>query len=194
MIDEYYQELSTFGYGNTIAKSISDFKESVKNRHGYYIGRYEARKNSSGSLTEVVTDSVYNSVTQPSAAIAAEDMYGEDKPFTSDLINSYAWDTAIVFEQAFDDRIDKTKPYSMQDSLNSSLSVTGTTTDKICNIYDMASNCWEWTTETYSNSSYPCVGRGGGYGDSRYGYTSGRYYNYTTRAGSDYSFRPVLYV
>ena len=30
-------------------------------------------------------------------------------------------------------------------------------------ILDMAGNCWEWTTETYSDSSIPCVGRGGVY-------------------------------
>ena len=190
--DEDCQELSTSSYGNTTAKSISDFKESVKNRHGYYIGRYEARKNSSGSLTEVVTDNVYNYVTQPSAAIAAEDMYGKDKPFTSDLINSYAWDTAIVFEQAFDDRSDKTTPYSIQTSFNGELEEKGTTTDKICNIYDMASNCFEWTTETGSDSYAPYVSRGGYYSITKH-FASGRQ-SVSNTTGYDLSFRPVLYV
>lgn len=33
-----------FNYGNTIAKDIEGFKESVSQNGGYYIGRYEARK------------------------------------------------------------------------------------------------------------------------------------------------------
>ena len=200
-INSNCQELSTSSYGNATAKNISKFKESVENRNGYYIGRYEARTATARSaktnpltpMTSKGTDYVYNYVTQLQAAERCETMYGEDKPFTSDLINSYAWDTAIVFEQAFDDRTDKTKPYSRQDSLNTgSLAETGTTIDKICNIYDMASNCLEWTTESY-DSSQPCVGRGGNRTSSNY-YTSARYPNKTSNANSDYSFRPVLYV
>ena len=32
--------------------------------------------------------------------------------------------------------------------------------DKQCNIFDMAGNCRDWTTETCSNSDNPCVYRG----------------------------------
>ena len=95
-------------------------------------------------------------------------MYAENSNFTSDLVNSYAWDTAITFLQTFDNRAEeaKTKPYSRQNSLNSSFAEKGTnqleTKDIICNIYDMASNMFEWSTETYSSTSNPCVIRGGG--------------------------------
>ena len=41
----------------------------------------------------------------------------------------------------------------------------GTSTDNPCNIYDMASNYWELTTETSSNFDLPCVYRGGYYND-----------------------------
>ncbi len=43
-----------------------------------------------------------------------------DSNFESDLMNSYAWDTAIVFLQKFDNRANKAslKPYSRQNSLN----------------------------------------------------------------------------
>lgn len=157
-------------YGNAIAKDIEGFKTSVEHKHGYYIGRYEARTatartTNTDALTSVTlkgTDYVYNYVTQLQASERCGIMYGEDKPFTSDLINSYAWDTAIIFEQTFDDRSDKTTPYSKQTSLNSSLARTGTTTDKICNIYDMASNVAEWSTET-SLSDTLYVNRGGNY-------------------------------
>ena len=117
--------------------------------------------------------------------------------FESDLINSYAWDTAIVFLQECDDREDKAKPYSIQTSLNSSLAEKGTngteTEDVICNVYDMASNCYEWSTETSSSAGNPCVVRGGYYSDSS-NYTSRRGISYTTSSSSIYSFRPLLYL
>ena len=128
-----------------------------------------------------------------------------DSNFESDLMNSYALDTAIVFLQKFDNRANKTslKPYSQQNSLNTSsdgLASQGTNNlsdtskqDVICNVYDMASNCLEWTTETYSNSHYPCTNRGGRYRDSYY-YTSFRNYNSTSGSNDDISFRSLLYM
>ena len=125
--------------------------------------------------------------------------------FESDLMNSYAWDTAIVFLQAFDDRKKevKTKPnYSQQNSLNTKsdeIENTGTNNladneqDEICNIWDMASNCNEWTTESKNLSSNPCVSRGGcyNYGDC---YASTRFNLYLFGAYGDNSFRPLLIV
>ena len=121
-----------------------------------------------------------------------------DSNFESDLMNSYAWDTAITFLQKFDNRENKTettKPYSRQDSINQeSLAEKGTnklsTQDKICNIYDMASNVYEYTTETSSYANNPCVFRGGYW---YYGYASHRYSN----PGGSYdgfAFRPLLYL
>ena len=208
VIDTYYQELATSDKGNTVAKDIEVFKTSATKNKGYYIGRYEARSvtprtASSNALAQVTVkpnDYVYNYVTQPQAANLARNMYGEDKKFTSDLINSYAWDTAIVFLQTFDNRTDKTKPYSRQNSLNTSLAPQGTNhltdlakQDKICNIWDMASNDFEWSTETRSRSGTPCVDRGGSYNDSNY-YTSRRTGNSTSIAGDYDGFRPALYL
>ena len=175
--------------GKSIAKNITNFKNSVKANGGYYIGRYEARKNTtSGKLTEVNSDSVWNSITQPDAATQARNMYDEQQPFTSDLMNSYAWDTAITFIQKCTDKTN----YANQTSLNTSLSQTGTTNDNPCNIFDMASNVLEWTTETSSNSYGPCVLRGGRY-DYSGGYTSHRNYD-NTFGGSFIGFRPLLYL
>ena len=187
-------------YGNTIAKDIEDFKNKVNNTtHGYYIGRYEARKNET-QLTEKSNDTVYNKITQPEAATLSRGMY-TDSNFKSDLMNSYAWDTAIIFLQKFDNRADKTNLYSMQNSLNTgSLANQGTNNlsdaskqDVICNVYDMASNCYELTTETYSDSSGPCTDRGGSYYYSG-NYTSHRGYNSISFSRDDLSFRSILYM
>ena len=145
-------------YGNTISENINAFKTSVATNGGFYIGRYEARKSSSGKLTTVKTDSVWNSITQPNAATNSKNMYSTG--VTSELMNSYAWDTATLFLQTFGTQSEK--KYSRQNSLNTgSLELKGTNNDKQCNVYDMASNVYEWTTETCSESNFPCTNRGG---------------------------------
>lgn len=161
VVETYYSE--TASWGNTVAKSITNFKNSVTTNGGYYIGRYEARKNASGIITEVGTDTIWNNIIQPTAATKAQNMYDSTHPFTSDLMNSYAWDTATLFLQS----CGTNNKYSRQTTLNYSLASTGTnnqtTKDIQCNVYDMASNVLEWTTETSSWYSYPCVYRGGDY-------------------------------
>ena len=189
--------------GKSFAKNITNFKNSVKENRGYYIGRYEARtttaRNDEGNaltqITEKGTDQVYNYVTQKQAAEQAQGMYTSNN-FTSDLMNSYAWDTAITFIQKCTDKTN----YANQTSLNSSLLQTGTNTltetnkiDKQCNVYDMASNVAEWTTETSNYYFDPCVSRGGIYGDSNY-YTSFRIINDTSYSSYYVGFRPLLYV
>ena len=190
--------------GKSIAKNITNFKNSVKANGGYYIGRYEARtttaRTASGNaltqITEKGTDQVYNYVTQKQAAEQAQGMYTSNN-FTSDLMNSYAWDTATLFLQ----NCGTNKKYSVQTSLNRSLLQTGTNAlsetkkiDKQCNVYDMASNVGEWTTETStSDSFYPCVGRGGDYDDIS-DITSNRNDNRTSNSSNSKGFRPLLYL
>ena len=190
-------------YDNTPAKDIEEFKTSVEENGGYYLGRYEARTATKRTaktdpLTQITTkpdEYVYNWVTQLQAAEQSQNMYTSEY-FESDLVNSYAWDTAIVFLQECDDRVDKATPYSRQNSLNTgSLAEKGTngtgTEDVICNVYDMASNCYEWSTET--GSAVPCVFRGGHYYYSNL-YTSIRGSGNTSLSDSSTSFRPLLYL
>ena len=206
----YYftEELENSQTDNSHAKNIVNFKSKAESSYGYYIGRYEARtaterKTKDDNLTPITTkpnDYVYNYVKQSQAATLSRGMY-TNTAFESDLVNSYAWDTATVFLQTIDNRItDKTKKYSRQTSLNSSLANQGTNNltetskqDKICNVYDMASNCWEWSTETYSNSKNPCTIRGGSYYDI-VKYTSNRNSSLTVNSNGDNSFRPLLYL
>ena len=211
--------------GNAIAKDIEKFKTSANSNHGYYIGRYEAgvvdynssvstsNSNNETNWTGYTGDNiklvckkeqqVWNYVTQNKASELSRDMYKSEAKVTSDLINSYAWDTAIVFIQKCGTE-SNSSTYSKTDGESSrsesAPQTTGTNilkvtskVDKQCNIFDMAGNCWEWTTETHSDSSYPCVSRGGRYYDS-YVYTSSRSFNVTSNAYSYNSFRPLLYL
>lgn len=182
-----YTETST-GNGNTVAIDIDGFIDSVRNNGGYYIARFEASQNTTTNKAESKYDkTVWTDITQPNAANACQDLYAG---VNSDLMNSYAWDTAILFIQK-----NGQSNYSKQDgnSINSSKQTTGLSGDKQLNIYDMAENCYEWSTETSSLFGFPCVRRGGTYSTSDY-YTSGRYGADTTSEYPDGAFRSILYL
>ena len=224
-INSDYQELATSNYGNATAKDIEKFKTSANSNHGYYIGRYEAgvvdynssvsTSNSNNKIdwTGYTGDNiklvckkeqqVWNYVTQNKASELSRNMYGSGAKVTSDLINSYAWDTAIVFiQKCGTESNSSTYSYTVGESSRSTSApqTTGTNIlkatnkiDKQCNIFDMAGNCFEWTTETCSVSSHPCVSRGGVYNNS-IRCTSNRYTYDTSCANSLFSFRPLLYL
>ena len=212
-------------YKNAIAKDIEKFKTSANSNHGYYIGRYEAgvvdynssvstsNSNNETNWTGYTGDNiklvckkeqqVWNYVTQNKASELSRDMYGSEAKVTSDLINSYAWDTAIVFIQECGTENNSStysKTVGESSTSTSEPQATGTNilkatskVDKQCNIFDMAGNCYEWTTETYSHSANPCINRGGVY-DNSYTYTSYRNVSTTSSAYSYRSFRPLLYL
>ena len=196
---DYCLELESSSNGNITAKDINTFISKTKETKGYYIGRYEARTpekrtNVTDKLTTVTEkkdDCVYNYITQSQAADLSQNMYS-DSNFTSDLINSYAWDTALVFIQEFS--VDK--DYSRQTSLNDELKEKGTDKDVLCNIYDMASNCGEFSTENCDASGRPCVARGGYFSndsDLSY-YSSSRNGTSKTNLNEKKSFRIILYL
>ena len=120
-------------------------------------------------------------------------MYNNDSSVgvESDLVNSYAWDTAIVFIQEMGN-----ENYANKTSVNTEITNTGTTMDKVCNIYDMASNCDEWSTE-YSlergnNYTNPCGFRGGYCRNSDY--TALRKSTGAINNGYSTVFRVIIYI
>ena len=131
------------------------------------------------------------------AAKASRKMYNNNSNVgvESDLINSYAWDTAIVFVQEMGVTNYSNKSIKYPNPKN-----TGTTGDIACNIYDMCSNCKEWDTEysTHKHAdgtiAYPCVPRGGDYYSGMM--TSSRFaYIYTSVYKSNQmGFRVTLYL
>ena len=73
---------------------------------------------------------------------------------------------------------------------NDKTKYTGTQ-DVQCNVYDMASNIHEFTTETYSNiNSEPYIIRGDCY-ENESGYTS---YRSPSSSYDAPGFRPILYI
>ena len=211
LINSYYKELAISRTGvassgtnglNTTALNLKEFIDSVKANGGYYIARYEASYGTDGKANSKVSSSystttaptkegtLWNFVTQLSAATASRGLYNTA---TTDLVNSYAWDTAIVYIQNFSGDAD----YSYQSSKSTVLSNTGKNGDEICKINDMASNTVEFTTEYSidpdSSTVNPCTHRGGGY-YSRNRYTSVRVDNTAITSNKDATFRHILYM
>ena len=188
-------------YTNTKATNLQEWISTSLANGGYYIARYEASQNTTAAAkaASIKGASPWASITQQNATIAAKATYPvngtNSSNYYSDLINSYAWDTAIVFIQAYEDSSYASKNYS------TSYTTTGTNPDKVCNIYDMSGNALEWSTETstysYRNKGYPCTLRGGLY-DAYHSiatYFSSNRYNITADGrGASYSFRLTLYV
>ena len=207
-----FQELSTSREGNSAedstaqnatARNLKEFISTTLSNGGYYIARFEASGTAS-KITSKYNQTVLTRITQPNAAKAAREMYGEIKEnnklvYASDLVNSYAWDTAIIFIQTYSTETDASSYASKNKS--TSFSKTGINNDKYCNIWDMSGNASEWTTEysTYSSDSNfaPCVYRGGyylaAYGGASY-YTSHRFNGNTASSVSSIGLRPLLYV
>ena len=118
------------------------------------------------------------------------------------MVNSYAWDTAIVFIQKcgtdnnYANQLGTSTTPDNPSNLGEAKLAQGNGKDKAdtqCNIYDMAGNCVEWTTETSSVSDSPCVNRGGFYVHGNL-CTSDRFFAVPTSANVYGAFRPLLYL
>ena len=206
---------------NATTKNLKAFVDSVADNGGYYIARYEASygsgynskgntdaekyanakplskastTNSTSSMTydDDNPGQLWNFITQLNASKVSQNMYANNMSVgvESDLVNSYVWDTAIVFIQEMENN-----NYANANRVttgNSSLMNTGETGDKVCNIFDMAANVREWTTEYSTYNAYPCTYRGGQYGYDLY--TMDRTYNDATFSYRSIGFRVLLYV
>ncbi len=198
-------ELEKSSYGNASAKNLKEFIEGTETNGGFYISRYEAGDNDAknkprGEESEITKNVVskqgvypYNYVTQQEASTLCQDMYITEN-YETDLINSYALNTAIVFIQKFSDD----NKYSVKGRLQEDLARCGEASDGItndikCNIYDLAGNVREWTTETSDRKENPCVAIGGGFNDD-YNYVSYRDRGNPIRAKGDTGFRICMYL
>lgn len=204
----YYKELlKTTTSANRKAKDIEDFINKTLNSGGYYIGRYELgdslAKDSPRTGTQDVSNPnnpitcksgvyPYTYINQADASNLCKGMY-KSSSFDSDLINSYAWDTALVFIQTFSGDTN----YSVQTPLQKTLAKCGEASDGIendvrCNIYDMAGNTYEYSSETSTiNANFPYVGRGGSYNGHN---TSSRPTGGMWYSNNEFSARPILYL
>lgn len=168
----------------------------------------------SNSVTIKADQVPYNYVTRTQAVSLAEGFATKQgyKAKTK-LVSSYAWDTTIAFIEktvnnygssssqgnysntsvTYKDITDESKPEKTKAKNLSLLVATGQTTP-VCNIYDMGGNVWEWSTESYSNTSYPCAQRGGYYDSFFAYYPAGYREDYSDGAYEFVGFRLTLFM
>ena len=195
-------KLSDGPYIPTSAQNLLGFIESVKNNNGYYIARYEASYGTDEKPNSKVSNSfrtdnntaltngmLWNRINQPNASLKCQNIYNT---VNTDLTNSYAWDTAIIYIQSMGN-----SNYANVKDGNGTLKNTGTIGDEKCKINDLAANEMEWNTEFVDNVqqyiNWKTVRRGSLFSDANY-YASSRS---TTRADftdNEHSFRPILWL
>ena len=217
-LESYYQEFATRSNPdgiasngldglNAIAKNLGEFVNSVRENAGYYLARYEASYGDGTSYDNYkaaskVSSGMYGmtkgylvvAISQINAAKMSRNMYNNENSVgvESDLASSYAWDTAIVFIQEMGNT-----NYANKTSVNTKITNTGTTMDKVCNIYDMASNIQEWTTEyslSKTSSRAEAGVRRGGHVDISTYYVANRHGQEVNNTGFIGSFRPIAYI
>ena len=209
------------GYSEALPE---DEKTSVERYKGFYIGRYEAgdKENteaktlrSSNDVTKTVTikanQAPYNYVTRTQAVSLAEGFATKQgyKAKTK-LVSSYAWDTTIAFLQKVNsDYGSSSEEGNYTDTKFSYTDITGARQTKeknsnvivptgqttpVCNIYDMGGNVWERTTESYSDTYYPCAVRGGDYSGNFAYFPAGFRSNNSDVAYANNGFRLTLFM
>ena len=181
---------------DTIANFLNSAKPTVEGGNGgFYIGRYEQGE---GNVCKAEVNA-YVDVTRNEAKAQAEAMYTNQEQYgvTSELINSYAWDTALNFicqnsEHGYKLATTIESTYGNINTGSSGKTLTGGyPADCYSNIHDLLGNCLEWTTEyssvTDSGIDYPCVHRGG------YCSSSSSYAALRVSTPADYSFAYISF-
>ena len=202
---DYYGE----GNENSVAKEqIEQFKDSANKNAGFYIGRYEAgteeeRTNVNIALTRPLAQKdkyPYIYITRDQARMQSEAMYSGNEYVTSELMSSYAWDTALNFicQTNVEDGegIYLAGTQSKEDTNINTGEMTKTgeyTADNYSNIFDFLGNNMEFNTEYSNNKNGSCVIREGSWANDA-GYSSFRYHFTLTEAYPNCAFRVQLYI
>ena len=169
-------------------------RDAVVKAGGFYISRYEAGKEGTDTVVSKKSATVWNDIAQENTKTIAKTMYNKAH-VKSALCSGIQWDMVMKFVDGKNDGTGQI--YDVKTALPTRHAVLILTSgyneaDRVCNIYDLEGNCYEYVAEknTYY-SDRPYVYRGGKYNDHAQASFRYRYGGY---AYSDYSFRLVLYV
>ena len=198
----------------TTVQEAKDMYTSVKRNGGFYIGRYEAGKDTNGNVVVKKGANVYNEIpwsangsmqeTDGTTGGAVElsrnfDTVNHYTSVTSTLIYGVQWDAVMKWMENIENPNVSGKTY-IQDSTGmghydtSSSTTTGSNVNyAVNNIYDLAGNVYEWTMESYNTRSR--VYRGGVYYNAGAGYPASSRSSLNPSNGADNrGFRLTLYL
>ena len=163
-------------------QDAEDYTKQVNENGGFYIGRYEASYENGSVVSKESTvantgstlekGKLWNWISQTDALSYANSMYTSSE-FTSLLLTGAAWDRtlswleetgAVTLEKIIVDSKSwgnyRDDTFSGTTSGTTSLINTGSMTQtRVNNIYDLAGNLFEWTTEAFNTDSRVYRGR-----------------------------------
>ena len=208
-----FNATSTNTKDDTLPNGITDETADVKKYGGFYIGRYEAGipkgNTSTGNKTGIPVikkdATVWTDITYYNAKANAESMISNEYVQTG-LLTGKAWDTtcnwikdslnsinssaSLTNSRYYGNHVDSLVPANENSGTKSTSGFNENW--KVKNIYDLAGNVWEWTSE--ANDSY-FISRGGSYSNSGIeNPVSLRNHGMSYYAGVDLGFRVRLYI
>ena len=165
-------------YKQGMFADTEDYTSQVNANGGFYIGRYEASYENGSAVskesTVANTDStlkdgkLWNNISQTNALSNAKSMYTSSE-FTSSLLTGAAWDRTlswleetgkVTLEEIIVDSKSWGNYYNDSFSGTTSLINTGSMPQtETNNIYDLAGNLLEWTTEALNTGEIAARGR-----------------------------------
>lgn len=157
-----------------------EYMESVEKYGGYYVARYEAGIPQNADFQNDDMDvtgkpvskkgaQIWNNISYTKAKTNAEQMYATNAELTSSLMNSYAYDTMLIWLEANEYNVETDSKnwgnYANNSQTNHNVENAGNNVAwKANNIYDIAGNVSEWTTEeTEQEDEIKSIYRGGSY-------------------------------
>lgn len=166
-------------------------RESVVASGGFYVGRYETGIENENIIVKS-GKVVYKGILPNEIKQVAKTMYN-NAYVKSAVCSGIQWDAMMKFVNGKKDGEGNIFDVTTHSESRSGLGVTGKNeADKVCNIYDIEGNYYEYVAEKNTfNSNFPYNCRGGAWhGDI----SASNRAVYNSKAPSAYTFRLVLYV